>query len=79
MVNLLRFVDQGDSQGINPISIRFNAVAPALERETGGCARQAADLVPRFQKLRDEPSADVPRCARDQDPHPAREARSIPK
>ena len=26
----LRFVDQGDSQGINPISIRFNAVASAL-------------------------------------------------
>ncbi len=26
----LRFVDQGDHQGINPISIRFNAVASAL-------------------------------------------------
>lgn len=26
----LRFVDQGDRQGINPISIRFNAVASAL-------------------------------------------------
>lgn len=26
----LRFVDQGDSQGINPISIRFDAVASAL-------------------------------------------------
>ncbi len=26
----LRFVDQGDRQGINPISIRFNAMASAL-------------------------------------------------
>jgi hypothetical protein len=26
----LRFVDQGDREGVNPISIRFNAVASAL-------------------------------------------------